>query len=117
MAIRIEGAAKLATFCEFFTWKVFIESSGPVDGDIAAILVVRLLEAHVMVSQAHAIGHFPVQYRHGFLGDGPFLGGVRLHDISFVNKEGDIESLPIVTHPAGLLDKVAAQVSVAPLVG
>ena len=60
MAIRIEGAAKLASFCEFLARKVGVEMSGPVDADIAAILIVRLLEAHVMVSQAHAVGHFPV---------------------------------------------------------
>ena len=89
--------------------------SGPVDPDIAAILIVRLLKTHVMVSQAHAIGHFPVQYRHCFLGDGPFLREVRLHDISFVDEKSDIESLLVVTNPAGLLEKVTTQVSVAPL--
>ena len=60
MAIRIEGAAKLASFCKFLTGEVGVEMSGAVDTDIAAILIVRLLVAHVMVSQAHAIRHCPV---------------------------------------------------------
>ena len=107
MAIRIEGAAKLAPFCKFFARKVGVEMRGPVDADIAAILIVRLLKTHVMVSQAHAVGHFPVQYRHGFLGDGPLLGGVRLHDISFVDEKGDVEPLLIVADPFRLLKEVA----------
>jgi len=108
MAIRMAGAAKLAPFCEFLARKVGVEMRGPVDTDITAILIVRLLKTHVMVSQAHAVGNFPVQYRHCFLCDGPFLGGVGLHDVSFVDEKADIESIPIVTHPAGLLEKVAA---------
>ena len=107
MAIRIEGAAKLAPFCEFVARKVGVEMRGPVDADITAILIVRLLKTHVMVSQAHAVGHFPVQYRHCFLCDGPFLGGVRLHDISFVDEKGDVESLLIVAHPFRLRKEVA----------
>ena len=108
MAIRIEGAAKLATFCKFFAWKVLIEQSGPVDGDIEAILVlIGLLITHVMISQAHAVADFPIQNRHGFLGDGPFLGDVPLHDISFVDEKSDIESLLIVADPFRLRKEVA----------
>ena len=113
----IEGATKLLSFGKFLPWKIFIEVGSPVDGDIAAILVVRLLEAHVMVSQAHAIRHFPVQYRHGFLCDGPFLGAIRLYDVSLVDEKDDVESLLVVPHPAGLVDIVTSLVSVPPLFG
>ena len=106
MAIRIEGAAKLATFGEFFAWKVLIEQSGPVDGDIEAILIVRLFVAHVMITQTHAVTDSPIQNRHGFLGDGPFLGDVALNDISFVDEKSDIESLLIVADPFRLRKKV-----------
>ena len=117
MALGIKGSAELLSFGKFFAWKIFIEVGGPVDGDIAAILVVRLLESHVMVSQAHAIGHFAIQDGHGFLCDGPFLVGVRLHDISLVDEKDDVESLLVVPHPACLLEEVASQVPVAPLLG
>ena len=117
MAIWIESAAKLASFCELVAGKVGVEMRGAVDADIPAILIVRLLKTHVMISQAHAVGHFPVQYRHRFPGDGPFLRGVRLHNISFVDEKGDVESLRIVTYPAGLLEKVVTQVSITPLAG
>ena len=60
MAIRIEGAAKLVPFCKFVARKVGVEMRGPVDANIAAILIVRLLKPHVMVSQAQAVGDFPV---------------------------------------------------------
>ena len=107
MAIRIESAAKLASFCELVARKVCVEMRGPVDADIASILIVRLLIAHVMVSQAHAVADFPIQNRHGFLGDGPFLGDVGLHDISFVDEKSDIESLLIVADPFRLRKEVA----------
>ena len=42
MAIRIEGAAKLATFCEFFARKVGIKMRSPVDSDIEAIVFYNL---------------------------------------------------------------------------
>ena len=117
MAFGIKSSAKLLSFGKFITRKIFVEVGGPVDGDIAAVLVVRLLETHVVVSQAQAIGHFPVQYGHGFLCDCPFLVGVRLHDISLVDEKSDVEPLLVVTHPAGLIEKVASQISVAPLFG
>ena len=60
MAIRIKSTAKLASFCELVARKVGVEMRGPVDTNIAAILIVCLLKTHVMVSQAHAIGHFAV---------------------------------------------------------
>jgi len=106
MAIRIEGAAKLLPFCKFLAWKVLIEQRGSIDGDIESILVIRFLIPHVMVAEAHAVAHFPIQYRHGFLGDGPFLGDVPLHDISFVDEKSDIESLLIVADPFRLRKKV-----------
>ena len=108
MAIRVEGAAELGALSKFVARKVCVEMRGPVDGNIEAILIfVRLLVAHVMVSQAHAVGNFPVQHRHCFPGDGPFLGGVGLHDISFVDEKSDIESLLIVADPFGLRKEVA----------
>ena len=117
MAIGIKGATKLLSLGIFLTWKIFVEVGGTVDGNIAAILVVRLLEAHVMVSQAQAIGHLAVQDRHGFLGNGPFLRGIRLHDVPLVDEEGNIEPLPVVMYTAGLLEKVASQIPVSPLLG
>ena len=60
MAIRIEGAAKLVPFCKFCAREVSVEMRAPIDADIAAIFIVRLLKTHIVVSQAHAVGHFPV---------------------------------------------------------
>ena len=79
MAIRREGASVLGALSEFLGGKVCVELSGPVVANIEAKLVVRLLITHVMISQAHAVADFPIQNRHGFLGDGPFLGD-RVHD-------------------------------------
>ena len=70
-----------------------------------------------MVSQAHTVGHVPIQYRHCFLCDCPFLRCVGLHNIALMNEKGDIEPLFIVTYPAGLFEKIAAQVAIPPLAG
>ena len=117
MALGIEGSAEFLCLGKFLTRKIFVEVGYPVNCDIASILVIRFFESHIMVPQAHAIWHCPVQYRHGFLCDGPFLVGVRLHDISLMNEKSDIEPLLVVSHPAGLLEKVAPQIPVAPLLG
>ena len=115
MTSGVKGSTKLLPFGEFLARKVGVEMRGPVDADITAIFVIGLLKTHVMVSQAHAIGNLPVQDRHCFLCDGPFLRGIRLHEISFVDEKSDIESLLVVTNPAGLFEKVTTQVSVTPL--
>ena len=81
------------------------------------IFVVRLLETHVVVSQAKAVGHMAVQYGHGLFCDGPFLRCVCLNDISLMNEKGNVEPLMIISYPAGLLEKVASQIPVPPLLG
>ena len=60
MAIRIEGAAKLSSFCKFCAREVGVEMRAPVDADIAAIFIVRLLKTHVVVSQTQAVGNCSV---------------------------------------------------------
>ena len=117
MALGIKGAAELLCFGKFLAWKIFVEVGGSIDGNVAAILVVRFLEAHVVVTQTKAIGYVAIQYGHSLLCDGPFLVGVRLHNVSLVDEKDDVESLLVVADPAGLLEEVAAQISVAPLLG
>ena len=74
MAFGIEGSAELLGLGKFLAWKIFVEVSGSVHGDVPAVFVVRLLESHVVVSQAQAVGHVAIQDRHGLLCDGPLLG-------------------------------------------
>ena len=74
MAFGIEGSAELLGLGKFLAWKIFVELSGSIHGDVPAVLVVRFLKPHVVVSQAQAVGHVAIQYRHGLLCDVPLLG-------------------------------------------
>ena len=57
MSLGVEGSPELLCLGKFFTRKIFIEVGCPVDGDVTAVLVVRLLEAHVVVSQTGSRAH------------------------------------------------------------
>ena len=61
MSIWMESTAKFASFCELFAREILIEKRGPIDCYIEAIFIIRFLVAHVMISQAHAVGDFPIQ--------------------------------------------------------
>ena len=59
----------------------------------------------------------PIQDGHGLLCNGPFFVGIGLNDISLMNEKGNVEPLMIISYPAGLLEKVASQIPVPPLLG
>ena len=82
-----------------------------------AKFVVRLLEPHVVVTQTKTVGYVAIQDRHGLLCDGPFLGCVRLNDISLMHQKSDVKPLLVVPNPSSLVKKVASQIPVSPLLG
>ena len=56
----MEGTTELFSFGKLIPREIFVEESFPIYGDVASVLVVRLLEAHVMIPKAQAVGYFVI---------------------------------------------------------